>query len=974
MMKRTDKNIGDTIHTENQNDLENTLEFLNLDDDTIKRYGKSDTVKENEEFEEIEDIEDEFEEPDADDEDLEEIDGDDDDFDEFDEDDEEDEDYDEFDEEDDDLEEIDFDDEEYEETDEEDNSEIVYGGNIFRRFGYFVIHMNPLDRVVAIFGCFILITAVITGSLYLSAKTESDRVEAFAEVGAEMEGIHVIGESGLLAVSNAEAARLSQMIAADEKEQEPEEKEEETVIEVGINLTSIQSDLKIKFINTETNKLIGSVPFEVEVTRDGGKSYVVKDEDKDGIIYQTDIDAGTYTVKANALEGEEYRKYRMPAKESSVKVTDTIAYKKVDVADEIKKESEINAAAEDTAQQMQTESALTDTVEWVESTKTEISSEESYKEINKSEIPDPSTLGRISGFMKLALVDDVIPQTAEQQTDKERNEEKLKALNPTLSAASVSIDMSKETSVSLSISVSAGESYFVDWKSNNTAVAEVYDGVVTALSNGSATITATVTVGDDPNTSASKQLSCTVSVTGGATEQPSDPAKEYKMKSVTGGGTIQVGKTCTVVGTTDPEGGVVTWSSNDKKIATVDANGVVTGVSVGTTSIRGTSSSGDYKECSVTVVSSEVTYKSVTITGSSTIQVGKTGSVKGTTDPAGGTVKWTSDNEKVVKIDSNGNMTGVSEGSATITGTCGGAKGTFKVTVTKDAATDSKSKLKDKNGNQIYVKNADGSYVEATYADYYKNQKFYLKSKTAQYRYTGWQTIDGYTYFFDKNGNYVTGEQVIQGARYTFGSDGRLSSGSGTMGIDVSKHNGNIDWNAVRNSGVSFAIIRCGYRGSATGVLVEDEKFRTNIKGAKAAGLKVGVYFFCQAVNEIEAVEEASMAVSLVSSYGLDMPIFLDVESAGGRGDRISKEARTAVCRAFCQTVQNSGYSAGIYANKTWFNEKINVGSLTSYKIWLAQYASTPTYTTTRYDMWQYSSKGRINGISGDVDLDIRYY
>lgn len=960
MMKKADKNIRNTVSAESQENLEDTLEFLNLDDDTIQKYSKRNQTIENEEFEEIEeieDIEDEFEDSDADDED----------FDEFDEDDEDFEDYDDEDDEDDeDLEEVDYDDEE--------DERVIYEGNIFRRFGYFIIHMNPLDRVVAIFGCFILITAVITGSLYLGAKTESDRVEAFAEVGVEMEGIQVIGESGLLAVSNAEAARLSQMITTIEEEQEPEEKEEETVIEVGINLTSIQSDLKIKFINTETNKLIGSVPFEVEVIRDGGKSYVVKDEDKDGIIYQTGIDAGTYTVKANALEGEEYRKYRMPTKESTVKVTDTIAYKKVDVADEIKKESEINAAAEDTAQQMQTESTLTDTVEWVESTKTEVGSEESYKEVNKSEIPDPSTLGKISGFMKLAQTDDSTSQTTEQQTDKERNEEKLSALNPTLSATSVSIDMSKETSVSLSISVSAGESYSVDWKSNNTAVAEVYDGVVTALSNGSATITATITVGDDPGTAASKQLSCAVNVTGGATEQPSEPTKEYKMKSVTGGGTIQVGKTCTVVGTTDPEGGVVTWSSNDKKIATVDANGVVTGVSEGTTTIRGTSGSGDYKECSVTVVSSEVTYKSVTITGSSTIQVGKTGSVKGTTDPAGGVVTWTSDNEKVVKIDSNGNMTGVSEGTATITGACGSAKGTFKVTVTKDASTDSKSKLKDKSGNQIYIKNADGSYTEATYADYYKNKKFYLKSKTSQYRYTGWQTIDGYTYFFDKNGNYVTGEQVIQGARYTFGSDGRLSSGSGTMGIDVSKHNGNIDWNAVRNSGVSFAIIRCGYRGSATGVLVEDEKFRTNIKGAKAAGLKVGVYFFCQAVNEVEAIEEASMAISLVSGYGLDMPIFLDVESAGGRGDRISKETRTAVCRAFCQTVQNSGYSAGIYANKTWFNSYINTASLTSYKIWLAQYASAPSYTATRYDMWQYSSKGRISGISGDVDLDIRYY
>ncbi|MCI9395475.1 MAG: hypothetical protein HFI55_01000 [Lachnospiraceae bacterium] len=193
------------------------------------------------------------------------------------------------------------------------------------------------------------------------------------------------------------------------------------------------------------------------------------------------------------------------------------------------------------------------------------------------------------------------------------------------------------------------------------------------------------------------------------------------------------------------------------------------------------------------------------------------------------------------------------------------------------------------------------------------------------------------------------------------------------MGIDVSKHNGNIDWNAVKNSGVSYVIIRCGYRGYSTGVLVEDPKFRSNIKGAKAAGLKVGAYFFSQAVNEVEAVEEASMAIDLVKGYGLNYPLFLDVEASGGRADGISRDTRTAVCRTFCQTVQNSGISAGIYANKTWFTEKINTASLTSYKLWLAQYASAPTYTATRYDLWQYSSKGKVSGISTNVDMNISY-
>ena len=168
-------------------------------------------------------------------------------------------------------------------------------------------------------------------------------------------------------------------------------------------------------------------------------------------------------------------------------------------------------------------------------------------------------------------------------------------------------------------------------------------------------------------------------------------------------------------------------------------------------------------------------------------------------------------------------------------------------------------------------------------------------------------------------------------------------------------------------------IIRCGYRGYSTGVLVEDPKFRTNIKGAKAAGLKVGAYFYSQAINEVEAVEEASMAIDLVKGYGLNYPLFLDVEASGGRADGISRDTRTAVCKAFCQTVQNSGISAGVYANKNWFTEKINTAGLTSYKLWLAQYASAPTYTATRYDLWQYSSTGKVSGISTKVDMNISY-
>lgn len=115
------------------------------------------------------------------------------------------------------------------------------------------------------------------------------------------------------------------------------------------------------------------------------------------------------------------------------------------------------------------------------------------------------------------------------------------------------------------------------------------------------------------------------------------------------------------------------------------------------------------------------------------------------------------------------------------------------------------------------------------------------------------------------------------------------------------------------------------------------------------------------------------MAIDLVKGYGLDYPLFLDVEASGGRGDAIGRDTRTAVCKTFCQTVQNSGISAGVYSNKNWFNEKISTGTLTGYRIWLAQYASAPTYSATRYDLWQYSSKGKVSGISGNVDMNISY-
>lgn len=195
-----------------------------------------------------------------------------------------------------------------------------------------------------------------------------------------------------------------------------------------------------------------------------------------------------------------------------------------------------------------------------------------------------------------------------------------------------------------------------------------------------------------------------------------------------------------------------------------------------------------------------------------------------------------------------------------------------------------------------------------------------------------------------------------------------------TPGIDVSKWNKEIDWEKVKEAGVDFAIIRCGYRGYTTGSLVIDPYFEKNIKGAQAAGLNVGVYFFTQAVTDVEAVEEASMVLSLIKNYHITYPVFIDTEGAGGNGraDNLNVDKRTLVCKAFCDTIESGGYNAGVYASKNWYNNRLNVEELEDYYIWLAEYRESPTYEGY-YDMWQYTSKGQINGIEGNVDLNVSY-
>lgn len=197
-----------------------------------------------------------------------------------------------------------------------------------------------------------------------------------------------------------------------------------------------------------------------------------------------------------------------------------------------------------------------------------------------------------------------------------------------------------------------------------------------------------------------------------------------------------------------------------------------------------------------------------------------------------------------------------------------------------------------------------------------------------------------------------------------------------TKVIDVSYVQNSIDWDKVKADGIDGAMIRCGYRGYGSGKLVEDSCFSKHVKGAVKAGLKVGVYFFTEAINAKEGKEEADYTLKLIKREGLKLlyPIAVDTESISAsnvRANNISVSARTAAIQAFCEEIKLKGYEPMIYASTSWLENKLSMSKL-PYKVWVAQYNSKVTYKGS-YVMWQYTSTGRVSGISGVVDLNHCY-
>lgn len=189
-------------------------------------------------------------------------------------------------------------------------------------------------------------------------------------------------------------------------------------------------------------------------------------------------------------------------------------------------------------------------------------------------------------------------------------------------------------------------------------------------------------------------------------------------------------------------------------------------------------------------------------------------------------------------------------------------------------------------------------------------------------------------------------------------------------GVDVSKWQGTVDWTKVKAAGKDFAIIRAGYGKELD---QEDPTFDTNVKNAKAAGLSVGAYWFSYATTVADAKKEAEVFYQVVKGYTFEYPLVLDMETTAQAN--LSKEVVSAMIEAFCTVLEDKGYYVSLYSYATFLSTKVYQSTLEDYDIWVANFTtnSKPSYTATSYGMWQWSSTGTVNGISGSVDLDRAY-
>ena len=805
--------------------------------------------------------------------------------------------------------------------------------------------------------------------------------------------------------------------------EETEAAEPETVTLVG---SSIEKDLKIK-IQDESSKNVKGQPFEITIKADKkkAKSTTYSDDDKDGIIYIKSIDAGKYDVSLNEIDG-------YISKENSYKVTvkDKIEYTKVDVKDEIKSAAEVAPAEDAEVDNVEVEAVIQDTVETVDSTCTPAkvsgadvdtsnfnASQPASSGTNTVNIAQGATTTAKARSYRAAENLSVITEGGTDQNpsnpdgaggDQEQKPDDSvqytinhvfsdnATFGPDTGSGKVG-DKIKATDYSghgytaegsLEFTLKEGENTFtVNWKKKEST--ETKEKIKYTITNK---------CGEKVLNTISDEAEVGTKIT---VKNPDPSIYEKDTQEVT----LISGQTNYDVNWTEKQAATVTYTIKHYFNGKEDATKAESKSGAVGATVKATDYSKDYTttdktefvldaDASKNIFEVKWTTKAAAATASVSIPKSVTLynnasanslAISTSITDAGAIIKgisWSSSNSKVVQISKDSKsgctLTAAGLGDASITATVtylskpGDKKTTATATVScavsvKQFSTDSTAQLKDKSGRLLY-KDSECK-KPATVADYNANGTYYTEPV-----YTGWQTIDGKVYYYTSNHQRVTGSQVISGISYNFGSDGALQQGSGKNGIDVSSHQGNIDWASVKAAGINFAIIRVGYRGSQTGALVEDSCFKKNIQGATANGINVGVYFFTQATTEAEAVEEASMALTLCSGYNLSYPIFVDTENGSGaaRANGLDKGTRTACVAAFCKTIANGGRKAGVYASKSWYNNKIDASAFSNYFIWVAQYNTTCNYKG-KYNMWQYSSKGSVPGIKGNVDVNIAY-
>lgn len=238
----------------------------------------------------------------------------------------------------------------------------------------------------------------------------------------------------------------------------------------------------------------------------------------------------------------------------------------------------------------------------------------------------------------------------------------------------------------------------------------------------------------------------------------------------------------------------------------------------------------------------------------------------------------------------------------------------------------------------------------------------------------GWRSENGKTYYEDTDGRYVTGLKSIDGKLYYFNNHGEKAS---RLGVDVSCFNNTVNWAAVKAQGIDFAIVRVGGRGWESGLVYTDSMAMDHLRGAKAAGLRIGAYFYSTAVSAVEAVQEASVVVEQLGGMGLDMPVYIDMELSGsypnGRADLLSTAQRVDIINAFCKTISSSGYAAGVYSGESLLSTSVDYNSIAQYSIWLANYTenNAPPSYPYRYDIWQFTDRGVVSGMGGNVDINV---